>query len=101
MTDISRYFYIFQNKFSGQNSDVYIIISISQMEKLRFIRFDNISQDIQAISCKSKIQIEDFKISNPINLHIYYTVKTRLGQSKLVFFLLLVLYRRALGYFLF
>lgn len=46
MSGIPRYFYIFHNKFSEQNSDMYIIIPISKTEKLRISRFDNISQDI-------------------------------------------------------
>ena len=61
-----RFFYIFHDKFSKQDSDMYIIIPVSQMEKLRIIRLDNISQGIEAISCKARIQIEVFKIPNPM-----------------------------------
>lgn len=71
MSGIPRqFFYIFHNKFSKQDSDVYIIIPVSLMKKLRIIRFDNISQGIEAISYKARTQIEVFKIPNPVRLHI-------------------------------
>lgn len=35
MSGIPRYFYIFHNKFSEQNSDMYIIIPISQILKTK------------------------------------------------------------------
>lgn len=95
MSGIFQYFdFISHSEFTKQNNDKDIVIPISQIEKLRIDRFDNISQGRERISCKAKIQTEVVKVPNSMCLHI---IKIRLRQSKMAFFVLLVLYIQSPG----